>query len=507
MAAVDNTEQQQAAANGTSAPAAAGVAPPLSAATITQRVVQAEYAVRGEIVRRASVIEEELQSGKGSKYPFSKVVWCNIGNPQILGQQPITYFRQVLCLCEYPQLLSHPQVSALFPSDVMERARVFLAEIPGGLGAYSDSAGALVLRKQIAAALQKRDGFPASPDELYLTDGASPAVHYCMEMLIRCPSDAFLVPIPQYPLYSATLCLYGGQLVPYELDEDAGWGLNMAHLSAQLSAARARGLCVRGLVVINPGNPTGQCLSKANQQDVVAFAAANNLVLIADEVYQANIYSTECSFSSFKQVVREMDSNCLLVSLHSTSKGFVGECGRRGGYMEVINFPADVHDQILKMASINLCPNVSGQICCTLMLTPPEPGQPSHDLYVQERDGVLGSLARRASKLVSQLNKLPGVTCNDAQGALYAFPRITLPPAAHEAAAAKGKPADWLYCSELLEQTGIVVVPGSGFGQKGGTQHFRTTFLPPEEDMDAVAERLAAFHSAFLAKYGGGSQA
>lgn len=84
--------------------AAAGpVAPPLSATNIDQRVVKAEYAVRGEIVRRASIIEDELQSGKGS-YPFSKVVWCNIGNPQILGQQPITYFRQVLCLCEYPQV-------------------------------------------------------------------------------------------------------------------------------------------------------------------------------------------------------------------------------------------------------------------------------------------------------------------------------------------------------------------------------------------------------------------
>lgn len=79
------------------------IAPSLSVASIDQRVVRAEYAVRGEIVRRASVIEEELQSGK-IKHKFSKVVWCNIGNPQILGQQPMTYFRQVLCLCEYPQV-------------------------------------------------------------------------------------------------------------------------------------------------------------------------------------------------------------------------------------------------------------------------------------------------------------------------------------------------------------------------------------------------------------------
>lgn len=106
-----------AAANGTQGDATAAVIPPpLSATTITQRVVKAEYAVRGEIVRRASVIEEELlkqqqqqasgdnNSSSSSKFPFSKVVWCNIGNPQILGQAPITYFRQVLCLCEYPQV-------------------------------------------------------------------------------------------------------------------------------------------------------------------------------------------------------------------------------------------------------------------------------------------------------------------------------------------------------------------------------------------------------------------
>eukprot|EP00878_Enallax_costatus_P025572 GHUV01027372.1.p1 GENE.GHUV01027372.1~~GHUV01027372.1.p1 ORF type:complete len:224 (-),score=38.29 GHUV01027372.1:299-970(-) len=120
-------------------------------------------------------------------------------------------------------------------------------------------------------------------------DGASPAVHYMMEMLIRTPSDSFLVPIPQYPLYSATLVLYGGQLVPYELDEEAGWGLNMEHLQAQITSAQQRGLCVRGIVVINPGNPTGQCLSKENQQDIVRFCEQHNLVLIADEVYQVGL--------------------------------------------------------------------------------------------------------------------------------------------------------------------------------------------------------------------------
>ena len=146
----------------------AGKAPRLSINTIDQHVVRADYAVRGEIVRRAMAIEAALRTGNGS-YPFHKIIWCNIGNPQILGQKPMTFLRQVLCLCEYPQLLQEPAALELFPSDVVQRAKVFLEEIPGGIGAYSDSAGAPVLRRQIAGAIERRDGCPCNPDELYLT--------------------------------------------------------------------------------------------------------------------------------------------------------------------------------------------------------------------------------------------------------------------------------------------------------------------------------------------------
>jgi alanine transaminase len=142
------------------------------------------------------------------------------------------------------------------------------------------------LRQLIATAMERRDGFPCDPEDLYMTDGASVAVHYMMEMLIKERSDGFMVPIPQYPLYSATLALYGGQLVPYMLDESQGWGLGVGHLRQQLAEARAAGTNVRGMVVINPGNPTGQCLSKANMEDIIAFCRDEGLVLIADEVYQ-----------------------------------------------------------------------------------------------------------------------------------------------------------------------------------------------------------------------------
>ncbi|GFR47025.1 hypothetical protein Agub_g8710 [Astrephomene gubernaculifera] len=477
---------------------------PLSIDTINRRVIESEYAVRGEIVQLAQKIARDLEEGKGN-YPFDKVVWCNIGNPQILGQKPITYFRQVLALCECPQLLSHPNIRDLFPEDVINRAQLLIKAIPGGLGAYSDSAGALIIRQLVAAAISARDGFPSDPENIYMTDGASPAVHYMMDLLLREPSDGIMVPIPQYPLYSATLTLYGGTLVPYHLNEAAGWALDVANLRERLSEARAKGLCVRALVVINPGNPTGQCLSYDNIRDILAFCRDEQLVLIADEVYQANIYVEDKEFFSFKRVAcsEGLLSAVPLVSLHSISKGFIGECGRRGGYMEVTGFPEAVKDQILKLASINLCPNLSGQICCALMMNPPQEGEASYPLYCEERNAILGSLKRRAELLVGALNRLQGVSCNAAEGALYAFPRVTLPDAAVRAAQQLGKQPDWLYCRELLAATGIVVVPGSGFGQADGTYHFRTTFLPSEEDIGHVVEALGKFHAAFLAKYGG----
>ncbi|PNH00444.1 Alanine aminotransferase 2, mitochondrial, partial [Tetrabaena socialis] len=176
----------------------------------------------------------------------------------------------------------------------------------------------------------------------------------------------------------------------------------------------------------------GQCLSYQNMRDILEFCVEEKLVLIADEVYQANIYVGDKEFFSFKKVACDIGvlEQVPLVSLHSISKGFIGECGRRGGYMEVTGFPEAVKDQILKLASINLCPNLSGQICCALMMNPPAPGQPSFERYWAEKRAILGSLKRRAELLVGALNKLEGVSCNSAEGALYAFPRVSLPEAA-----------------------------------------------------------------------------
>jgi len=193
--------------------------------------------------------------------------------------------------------------------------------------------------------------------------------------------------------------------------------------------------------------------------------------------------------------------NFELVSFHSVSKGFTGECGQRSGYLEALNFSSEAKAQLYKLASVSLCPNTGGQVLMSLMVNPPKEGDPSYSLYIKERDDIYESLKRRAIKLTNFLNTLEGVTCNTAQGAMYAFPQIRLPPKAVEAAKLIGKTPDNLYVLSMLEETGIVVVPGSGFGQKDGTYHFRTTFLPQEDKIDLVMERMKVFHSNFLKKY------
>lgn len=215
--------------------------------------------------------------------------------------------------------------------------------------------------------------------------------------------------------------------------------------------------------------------------------------------------------------IERLKSPIELVSFHSISKGMIGECGRRGGYFECVNLDAEVQEQLYKLASISLCPTVQGQLMVDLMVQPPQPGDPSFPLYNEEMSGIKSSLKRRAVKLAKAFNEMESVSCQDAEGAMYLFPRVHLPQKAIDAARAFGKQPDAFYCMEMLNATGVVCVPGSGFGQKEGklllaltlfdcdvtigTYHFRSTFLPPEDRFDDFISRIAAFHNRFMQQY------
>ena len=314
-----------------------------------------------------------------------------------------------------------------------------------------------------------------------------------------------MIPIPQYPIYSASLDLLNGKKVGYFLDERQNWDLNIQELERSLAEARKNGVNVVGFVLINPGNPTGQVLSKRAVQDVLRFCARHKLVLLADEVYQENVYDEKSEFYSAKRAAFDtglLENDAIeMVSFHSISKGVFGECGRRGGYMEIVGFDPVVMDHLYKLVSSKLCATVSGQIMTSLMCRGPSPGDESYQSHEDEKVAVFQSLKRRAKLVGEGLNSIPGFSCQPAQGAMYVFPRVELPIAAVKQAHANGIAPDTVYAISLLERTGICVVPASGFGQEAGRYGFRTTFLPPDEEMARAVDLIRQHHEEFCSRY------
>jgi len=345
-----------------------------------------------------------------------------------------------------------------------------------------------------------RDGYPADPESIFLTAGASEGVSLLINMLIAAPGDGILIPIPQYPLYTATLAQYSGIPIPYFLDESNEWATDPVSVEDAVKEALKEGTKPKALVIINPGNPTGSVLTLDIMKQLVNVADRYGLVLLADEVYQDNLHHRlNQPFISFKKVITESNSKVPLVSFHSISKGVSGECGRRGGYFETFNISPEINSLIYKMRSVTLCPPLSGQVGVDCLVRPPKPGDVSYELWKQETDAIHEALASRTKVMAERLNKLEGVTCVDSPGALYLFPQIRLPKKAHEAASAVGKAPDAFYSLALLDETGICTVPGSGFGQRDGTLHYRLTCLC--EGVDEYVGKLEKFHKEFMDKY------
>lgn len=317
---------------------------------INPHVKEAKYAVRGELAIKSEQYRAQLAKGEGKDLPFDSVISANIGNPQQLDQKPITFFRQVASLVENPQLLENEETLTNglgYNSDVVERAKKLLKDVKS-VGAYSQSQGAPGIRQSVAEFIERRDGYPADPQSIYLCGGASAGVNALMSVICASPQTGILVPIPQYPLYTATLSLLNAQMVPYYLKEESQWSTDVGDMRTALKEAQKKGIDVRAVVVINPGNPTGGSLSAEHISSVLELAAEEKLVVLADEVYQTNVF--EGKFHSFKKSLRELQEknqdgkfdHVELASLHSISKGMVGECGHRGGYYEMVGFDPEV---------------------------------------------------------------------------------------------------------------------------------------------------------------------
>lgn len=279
---------------------------------------------------------------------------------------------------------------------------------------------AFISRWQTTDLFTDRDGFPSDPKDIYLSAGASSGVNTLLHIICSSNKTGVLVPIPQYPLYTASLAVLDSVCVPYYLDESKNWGTDLEAIKTAYVKAQEEGIDVRAIVIINPGNPTGASLPKEDIEAVIKFAAQEKLVVLADEVYQTNVFIGK--FHSFKAILRSLQKaepgkydNVELASLHSISKGMVGECGHRGGYFELTGFDPEVVEQIYKFVSITLCSPVIGQCLVEMMCNPPKEGEPSYELYKQEWDGIFAGLQKRATALYEAFKEMEGVECGEPQ--------------------------------------------------------------------------------------------
>ncbi|XP_033838779.1 alanine aminotransferase 1 [Periophthalmus magnuspinnatus] len=448
---------------------------------------------------RAAQIREELR--QGVKKPYTELIDVTWGDPQGAGLKPLTFARQVLAACLYPKLLNNERL----PADVRQRAEGLLHECHGGsVGSYTDLPGIPQVARQISEFISRRDGgVPSDPDHILISPGSQWALQNILSVLVRGGGgvrSGVLTPQPSYSLSVMSVVGLGGVPVPYQLWEEQGWEVQVEELNRALESAEGECDPV-ALYVINPGNPSGHVQRRESIQDVIKFASEKRLFLLADEVYQDCIYKENIEFLSYKRVLAEMGppfcDTVELASFHSASKGLLGECGFRGGYVELVNMDPAVMKHVFTIFSKDNAPT-PGQIALSVMASPPQPGDPSYPLYRTEKQQMQTLIKDNVRKVHEVLNSLPGVSSHPVEGGAFAFPRIDLPPKAIQKAKDLGMEPDIFYCLRLLEDAGLFFTPGCEYGQKDGTYHVRFCIMVTKDTMDDLLTRLAAHHTQFM---------
>uniref|UniRef100_A0A3B3WFM3 alanine transaminase n=1 Tax=Poecilia mexicana TaxID=48701 RepID=A0A3B3WFM3_9TELE len=393
-----------------------------------------------------------------------------------LSLQPVTFclLSQVLAVCLYPELLKESS----FPVDVRQRAEKLLGACNGGsVGSYSaSSCGIPQIQKSVAEFITRRDGGVAR----YLMVGQGPT------------QTGLLTPLPCPHTLPMLLDEVGVKLVPYQLLEERGWAIDLEELHRALKAAR-RHCEPRAIYISNPGNPTGHVQDLKTIEEVIRFAASERLVLLVEEVYQDSVFGQDKKFLSYKKVLFEMGASFSesveMVSFHSISAGTMGECGLRGGYMEVINMDLLVKNFLTSMQGPS-SPPVLPQLALEIMVNPPSPGDASYEVFTQKVE----TLAQNAQRACEFLNAVPGMSCQPAMGGVFLYPRLHLPAEIIQEAQRSGLRADVLYCKKLLEEEGVCLGPGSENGHDDENYHIRLCISAPTAVLEDVLKRLRSFH-------------
>lgn len=384
------------------------------------------YDIRGPIMDRARQMEEDGQ----------KIIKLNIGNLAVFGFDA--------------------------PEEIQQD---MIRNLPNSAG-YSDSKGIFGARKAVMHETQRQGIKGVGLEDIYLGNGASELIVMATNGLLD-DGDELLLPAPDYPLWTAAVSLSGGTPVHYLCDEANGWMPDIDDIRKKITPH------TKGIVVINPNNPTGVLYSNALLQEIIDLAREHGLVIFADEVYDKVLYD------GVKHTpIASLSHDVLTLTFNSLSKSY-RSCGYRAGWLIVSGDKkpaADYIEGLNMLSNMRLCANVPGQWAIQTALG----GYQS----INDLVGEGGRLRKQRDLAYELITAIPGVTCVKPHAALYLFPRLD----------PKVYPIkdDQQFFLEMLQETKVMLVQGTGFNWPN-PDHFRVVFLPHEDELREAISRMAKF--------------
>jgi len=386
------------------------------------------YDIRGPVLDQAYRMEEEGH----------RILKLNIGNPAPFG--------------------------LLTPDEILQDV---IYNLPNAQG-YCESKGLFSARKAVMQNCQQRGIMDVQIGDIYLGNGASELIVMALQALLN-NGDEILIPAPDYPLWTAATSLSGGTPVHYLCDEEAGWQPSIEDIESKITSR------TRGIVIINPNNPTGAVYSKEVLQQIVDLASKKGLIIFADEIYDKILYD-DAEHIPLSSLVK--DTLCL--TFNGLSKAY-RLAGFRSGWMFLSGQKHKAKDYIQGLdilASMRLCANVPAQYAIQTALGG---YQSINDLIIPG-----GRLKEQRDLAVKMLNDIPGVSCVNPEGAIYCFPKLD--PEKFNIQ------DDEKFALDLLLQKKILIVQGSSFNFPD-KNHFRLVFLPNVEDLKKALEDIGDFLS------------
>ncbi|WP_299188207.1 aminotransferase class I/II-fold pyridoxal phosphate-dependent enzyme [uncultured Psychrobacter sp.] len=394
------------------------------------------YDIRGPLLQTATKMEAEGQH----------ILKLNIGNPAPFG------------------------LSA--PHEILRDVAMNLPEATG----YSDSQGIFSARKAVLQYYQSK-GLLSAVDvrDVYLGNGVSELIVMTMQALMN-DGDEVLIPMPDYPLWTAATNLAGGTAVHYRCNEEDNWHPDIEDIKSKITSK------TKGIVVINPNNPTGALYSDEVLEQIIEVAIEHDLVIMADEIYDRVLYDG-MSHTPMSTLTDEV----LILSYNGLSKSH-RVAGFRAGWLMVSGKKQNASDFIEgldMLASMRLCSNVPGQYAIQTAMG----GHQSMKELTSEK----GRLYKQREMAVSRLNAIKGISCTMPQGAFYCFPKMD--PAVYPIE------DDMQFMMELLLEEKVLMVQGSGFNWDA-PDHFRVVFLPNLHDLEDAMDRLDRFFAKKRQQFG-----